>query len=205
MRFLRRHELEAVLSDYLDRMQRVVDEGADIVATWKAQRRSRFMKRIVEELGRMTGARERCMFCEDSRGTDIEHFWPKKRYPEKSFRWSWACPGVYHGTAKPTARLTAKRALNFQKASGDDPRLECSAGSTGRRNITAWIICGHSHSMTTGGSVRHVTFSIRIFRRVDWQRQNDGTGSPGCRQWRRRPWPRSEDAMRHGMEIIPGG
>ncbi|MCP4593895.1 MAG: hypothetical protein GY842_24435 [bacterium] len=96
MRFLRRHELEAALSDYLDCMQRAVAEGADIVATWKAQRQNRSMKRIVEELGRMTGARERCMFCEDSRGTDVEHFWPKKRYPEKSFRWMnllWACAG----------------------------------------------------------------------------------------------------------------
>lgn len=30
---------------------------------------------------------KRCMYCEDSLGTDIEHFWPKATYPEKAFLW----------------------------------------------------------------------------------------------------------------------
>jgi uncharacterized protein (TIGR02646 family) len=38
-------------------------------------------------LRRMAGRRERCMYCEDSRGTDIEHFWPKSVYPERTFEW----------------------------------------------------------------------------------------------------------------------
>jgi uncharacterized protein (TIGR02646 family) len=35
----------------------------------------------------MAGERERCMYCGDSHGTDIEHFWPKAPYPENMFRW----------------------------------------------------------------------------------------------------------------------
>jgi hypothetical protein len=27
------------------------------------------------------------MYCEDSLGTDIEHFWPKMAYPERAFAW----------------------------------------------------------------------------------------------------------------------
>lgn len=27
------------------------------------------------------------MYCEDSLGTDIDHFYPKKRYPHRAFRW----------------------------------------------------------------------------------------------------------------------
>lgn len=27
------------------------------------------------------------MFCEDSRGVEIDHFWPKSRYPERTFVW----------------------------------------------------------------------------------------------------------------------
>jgi len=27
------------------------------------------------------------MFCEDSRGTDVEHFWPKSVYPTRTFDW----------------------------------------------------------------------------------------------------------------------
>ncbi|WP_224240151.1 HNH endonuclease family protein [Hyalangium gracile] len=38
----------------------------------------------------------RNMYCEDSAGTDIEHFWPKSEYPEKAFSWTnylLACSG----------------------------------------------------------------------------------------------------------------
>jgi uncharacterized protein (TIGR02646 family) len=35
----------------------------------------------------MMGERERCMYCLDSHGTDIEHFWPKTPYPERMFQW----------------------------------------------------------------------------------------------------------------------
>ncbi|MFN3197527.1 MAG: hypothetical protein ACE366_03750 [Bradymonadia bacterium] len=36
----------------------------------------------------------RCMYCQDSAGTDIEHFRPKADYPHLAFEWSnylWAC------------------------------------------------------------------------------------------------------------------
>jgi uncharacterized protein (TIGR02646 family) len=35
----------------------------------------------------MASGRERCMYCEDSAGTDIEHFYPKSMYPSRCFRW----------------------------------------------------------------------------------------------------------------------
>jgi len=53
------------------------------------------------------------MFCEDSRGTDIDHFWPKVPYPERTFVWEnllWVCAGcnrkkgtqfVINGEGKP--------------------------------------------------------------------------------------------------------
>ncbi len=74
MRAFHRPELEARLTDFLNERQRQVDAGADVENTWKAQRRSVSMRRVAETLRRMTGKRERCMYCEDSRGTDIEHF-----------------------------------------------------------------------------------------------------------------------------------
>ncbi|HEY2294308.1 MAG TPA: HNH endonuclease [Thermoanaerobaculia bacterium] len=30
---------------------------------------------------------ERCMYCEDSHGTAIEHFWPRAGYPDRAFDW----------------------------------------------------------------------------------------------------------------------
>lgn len=38
-------------------------------------------------LSEMAGERERCMYCLDSHGTDIEHFWPKAPFPEQMFKW----------------------------------------------------------------------------------------------------------------------
>ncbi len=35
----------------------------------------------------MASGIERCMYCEDSEGTAIEHFWPKADYPERAFDW----------------------------------------------------------------------------------------------------------------------
>jgi uncharacterized protein (TIGR02646 family) len=35
----------------------------------------------------MAGATERCMYCEDSHGTDIEHFRPKTPFPQYLFIW----------------------------------------------------------------------------------------------------------------------
>jgi len=52
------------------------------------------MRRIVQVLATMTGLRERCMYCEDSRGTDIEHFRPRMLYRDHVFRWLnflWIC------------------------------------------------------------------------------------------------------------------
>lgn len=96
MRALRRPELEERLASYLARQQQAVDAGADVARIWESRRRTARMQRVAEILRRMTGKRERCMYCEDSRGTDFEHFWPKRRYPERSFRWRnllWACTG----------------------------------------------------------------------------------------------------------------
>jgi uncharacterized protein (TIGR02646 family) len=38
-------------------------------------------------LRKMAGGRERCMYCEDNEGTDIEHFYPKSAFPDKAFVW----------------------------------------------------------------------------------------------------------------------
>lgn len=94
MRRLFRPYLGSTLENYLDRMQASIDSGADIAATWKAQRRTASMRRVVQVLAGITGPRERCMYCEDSRGMDIEHFRPRSLYPDHVFRWLnflWIC------------------------------------------------------------------------------------------------------------------
>jgi len=54
---------------------------------WDNARRSRPVRAAEATLKRMAGLTERCMYCEDSHGTDIEHFWPKTPFPECLFIW----------------------------------------------------------------------------------------------------------------------
>lgn len=58
-----------------------------IEAEWKRARRNKPLQEVARILQIMAGPRERCMYCGDSHGTDIEHFWPKALYPERMFRW----------------------------------------------------------------------------------------------------------------------
>lgn len=38
-------------------------------------------------LSAMSSGLNRCMYCEDSSGTAVEHFWPKSKYPCLAFTW----------------------------------------------------------------------------------------------------------------------
>ncbi len=57
-----------------------------VTATWRAARQTKLLRRVHATLCAMAGERERCMYCLDSHGTDIEHFWPKACYASRLFR-----------------------------------------------------------------------------------------------------------------------
>jgi uncharacterized protein (TIGR02646 family) len=92
MRAVKRSLLAELEQADLDRRQSAVLEkyAAGILSVeseWKAARQSRSLKSVLTNLQSMMGDTQRCMYCLDSHGTDIEHFWPKKPYPERMFRW----------------------------------------------------------------------------------------------------------------------
>ena len=88
MRRIWRVRLGSRTARYIRRKQDEVESGADVSTTWARSRRTVSMAKVLEALRRMAGLRVRCMFCEDSRGTDIDHFWPKSRHPAKAFAWA---------------------------------------------------------------------------------------------------------------------
>lgn len=62
--------------------------GFSADAEWKRCRQTKLLDRqILTTLRSMAGDRERCMYCSDSHGTDIDHFWPKSAYPSKMLVW----------------------------------------------------------------------------------------------------------------------
>lgn len=92
MRHVRRDPLPSATQAALDRRQADADlkrtvGRLDINATWDGARKTKPLKTALAQLKAMAGSRERCMYCGDSHGTDIEHFRPKTPYPEHLFRW----------------------------------------------------------------------------------------------------------------------
>ncbi|HSK80773.1 MAG TPA: HNH endonuclease [Thermoanaerobaculia bacterium] len=77
------------LAFLLKRTQKVIgasDARAEAKRLWE-MRDSQAFREIREVLGQMATGIERCMYCEDSEGTAIEHFWPRAVYPDRAFDW----------------------------------------------------------------------------------------------------------------------
>lgn len=62
------------------------DRRAEAARLWLLQANNAF-REIRETLRRMANGIERCMYCEDSEGIAIDHFWPKGVFPERAFDW----------------------------------------------------------------------------------------------------------------------
>lgn len=93
MRRIMRRDLSPRIQQYLDRKQAEADrqhaQGTlNIDAVWESARKTRTLQEgVLGTLRAMAGSRARCMYCSDSHGSDIEHFWPKTPYPGRMFRW----------------------------------------------------------------------------------------------------------------------
>ena len=71
------------------RTQRLVGRSADSASarrSWKSAAHER--KGIKQTLLTIAAGIERCMYCGDSRGTDIDHFQPIKVAPLRAFEWA---------------------------------------------------------------------------------------------------------------------
>lgn len=93
MRRVTRRALSTAAQTYLNKRQTAIDlrnSGLtlNIEREWKSTRQTKAVQSVLRVLRQMMGPRERCMYCVDSHGCDIEHFRPKAGFPEHAFRWS---------------------------------------------------------------------------------------------------------------------
>ncbi len=91
MRMLHRIPLSQRATTFLnkrtERVQKAEDPGTEAARLWNLKNNKAFDE-IRKTLAEMASGNERCMYCEDSVGTDIEHFRPKALYPLYAYRWS---------------------------------------------------------------------------------------------------------------------
>lgn len=77
---------EAALQKRQAKVNSSTDPKASAAEEWKKLGRGR-RQELLSKLRSMAPGIERCMYCEDSGGTDIEHFRPKSSYPGWAFQW----------------------------------------------------------------------------------------------------------------------
>lgn len=91
MRRLSRPALSAPTQTYLEDVTKDIVEAADERAAadtkWVNKNRRHFDD-VRAALRSMASGLVRCMYCEDSAGTDIEHYRPKATFPTFSFTWT---------------------------------------------------------------------------------------------------------------------
>jgi hypothetical protein len=85
MRRVDRPALPSRVQAYLD--GRAAAGISNIQNAWKAARQTSALKTVFGALLSMMGSRQRCMYCVDSHGSDIDHFWPKADFPDRCFLW----------------------------------------------------------------------------------------------------------------------
>ena len=92
MRRIQRVILPEVAQSYLSKRQLAANDKQkngylNIERDWKSARQTKPLKAVVTTLQAMMGPRQRCMYCLDSHGADIEHFRPKAIYPKRMYQW----------------------------------------------------------------------------------------------------------------------
>lgn len=93
MRRIQRVAVDQATQTYLEEQQAKANQllsknSLNVELKWKAARQTKKMGKVLVTLQSMMGTRQRCMYCLDSHGCDIEHFRPKTPYPKWMFKWT---------------------------------------------------------------------------------------------------------------------
>ncbi|MEM6262512.1 MAG: hypothetical protein AAGI38_08400 [Bacteroidota bacterium] len=63
------------------------EQVAKAKESWKTKTRDKPFEEVKEKLTEMCAGARRCCYCEDSVADEIEHIYPKTRFPDKTFVW----------------------------------------------------------------------------------------------------------------------
>lgn len=128
---LRLHDpgLDQATSKVLVACQAEVDAGGNYVERvraaarlWPSRSKRSAFRRVRAGLADMCAGAQRCCWCEDSAGTDIEHIRPKSLYPERTFRWEnylLACAGCNRHKGSRFAVLAGESVVDVSRRRGD--------------------------------------------------------------------------------------
>jgi uncharacterized protein (TIGR02646 family) len=87
MRQIERGQLPPATRRILRSKQALCHDVPTARAEWKSFRSTAAAKPVLDELRRMAGATERCSYCADARGSDIDHYLPISPHFDATFLW----------------------------------------------------------------------------------------------------------------------
>lgn len=91
-----------------------VRSGVNAKDEWERYRSTVSGRRVAAAFAAVSGVRNRCMYCRDSRSRDIDHFSPVALFPGLTFRWRnyvWSCPICNTSKSTRFPILNGKRLL----------------------------------------------------------------------------------------------
>jgi uncharacterized protein (TIGR02646 family) len=138
---------------------------------------------IRAHLVKMAPGVERCMYCGDSRGTDIDHFEPIKEYPAGTFEW------LNHLLACSFCNSNSKRD-QFPRDTDGSPLLVDPTRDDPMIHLRLIITTGRYHARTSRGAE-----SIRVF---DLNRDDLVRGRQGAFLMAEAALCRAHGLLRHG-------
>lgn len=95
MRRIHRGTLPCSTRLELYKLGKSTSSASEAREVWKAFRASAKSRPLADELARMAHTRNRCIYCDDSRGADVDHFAPIDYDHDRTFVWDnhlWSCP-----------------------------------------------------------------------------------------------------------------
>lgn len=134
----------AYLASRTTRLAKEPDPHGVVSTHWKSAKGTKSFEEIHGVLLLMASGRERCMYCEDSAGTDIEHFYPKSRYPQRAFS------GDNYLLACSHCNSNRKRD-RFPLTKGGQPKLIDPTSDNPRAHLRLLIDTGELAAITSMG------------------------------------------------------
>lgn len=71
----------------IDKLPSYLDKTNCVENEWRNKSRRVAFNEVKEKLNEMCQGAKRCMYCEDSAADEVEHIYPKRLYPDKTFVW----------------------------------------------------------------------------------------------------------------------
>lgn len=138
------------------------EQATEAKLHWKAAKKTKHFGEVRERLADMAKGRARCMYCEDSQGTDIDHFEPIDRAPQKAYEWE----NYFLACSYCNSNLKREK---FPVNKNDDPLLIDPCADEPSHHLDLMI-----HSCLFGALTEKGLHTINVFGLNDRQPLVDG-------------------------------